>query len=367
MEKPKSKVNDKRYCELLKLACVTDNHIYNNIELREAVATLSKVTEYSQVHKRIMPLLWAKSKSLNIFKDLPNETQSLLSKCTQISIVTELAKKQQLIEILDALSVQKIPIIMLKGGAFNGHLYSKNCPRMSNDIDILVKLNDWDKAVEAVSKIMDYTEKTQPDIFGDLYEYSYKPMDKIGAALDLHKSISNPILFNLDENDIWATSMVCPEFDNENVRMLSAEYALIHQAIHGYTDLNFCKYNLVDTHEIINQLKPDMDLTLLKANECGASLSLFYLLQGCKKVMKTECNESVMKQLQPNVLTGYLAEKVLYSKYAHPMDNNKSIKYRINQVLSMFIFTNSIFKPLYLQYLFLKMALKNKLNKMRTV
>ncbi|MBL4763835.1 MAG: hypothetical protein JKX67_00920 [Colwellia sp.] len=52
--KPYRKEEDKVYCDLLKLARVTDNTHYNAEELALVVEVLNQLPEYAKIHQRII-------------------------------------------------------------------------------------------------------------------------------------------------------------------------------------------------------------------------------------------------------------------------------------------------------------------------
>jgi len=64
-------------------------------------------------------------------------------------------------------------------------------------------------------------------------------------------SLIHPLLFNINKQQWWGNSVEHPNYNYELVRALSPEHTLIHQAFHTYKDMDFSKYNLVDSHEII--------------------------------------------------------------------------------------------------------------------
>ena len=340
------------------LRSATTNESGQEDDVNFVIDTFNQIPNYLIKHKRIMPLLNAKAKKLKFFNLLTQETQQVLKTEVQQGIIKELAAERQLTLIIDVLSNENIPIILLKGAAFSGTIYSKCAPRTSNDLDILVKKEHWDKVLCAIENVMDYTEKDQPDVFGDLYEISFKPKNKIGVALDLHSSLVHPYLFDINEAELWHQSKVYPVLNNKNVRMLSPEHALIHQALHGYKDMDFAKYNLVDSNEIINQLQPDGALLIDVANNWGASIPLFVLLINCKIIMNSNVSQEIIDKLRPNIFTIKMVQLLLRSKFTQPVNNKKTIRYRVNQVLSHFIFTGSIKRPLLLQWLFIKSVFK---------
>jgi hypothetical protein len=356
------KEQDPLYCGLLKLACVTDHTDYTFEALERTLITLDSLPDYIRVHQRIIPLLNAKAHQLGIFEKLSERTKQLLVTCTQQGIISELAKSKQLEQILDVLMTKHIPVILLKGVAFNNVLYNSDAPRTSNDIDLLVKKEQWPRALAAVKTIMDPLIKYKKAVFDDLYESSFVPKSQVGAALDLHMSLVHPNLFAIEQKALWRDSVVHPSFSDANVRMLSAEHALIHQAIHAFKDMNFCKYNLLDSHEIINSLKPDIVITIETAKSWGASVPCYYLLKNCVDIMGNPIDEHLLNRIQPSRFRGYMVAKLLISSFGQPTATTKSIRYRLNQVLSHFVFTGSLFKTLSLQWLYLCSAIKQKLE-----
>lgn len=368
------KEHSETYFELLRLARISecaDSHVdHNDIDRRKAITVLNQLPffheEHKQkVHKRIIPLLNDKAHKLAIFNELSAESQQILTSFTQQGIVTELARKMQLNNIIAVLSAHNIPIILLKGAAFSNVLYSSQAPRTSKDLDILIQKKHWHQAVSLIETLMNYIEKAQPDVFGDLYELSFIPKGKMGAALDLHASLIHPFLFKISEEQLWVNSVEHPSLNNKLVRMLSPEHALIHQAIHAYKDMDFGKYNLVDSHEIMMAQKPDIRKTIVIAKEWGAITPLFALLKNCSEVMGSDIenyiDSDLLKKIEPNPVIYKMMGKLLKSRFTQPIGNKKPFRYRVNQVLSQFVFSGSVVRPLALQWLYVKSALRQRL------
>ncbi len=118
------KDHDQVYFDLLRLARITEHNEndQNNKEAykKAAITALNQLSLYAKTHKRLIPLLNAKAHKLNIYDQLLPQSQQLLTTYTQQGIVTELAKKQQLNNIIEKLSEHNIPLILLKGAAFAG-------------------------------------------------------------------------------------------------------------------------------------------------------------------------------------------------------------------------------------------------------
>lgn len=352
------KEKDTIYCSLLRLACINDNKTYNQTEITSAISTLNQISAYEGVHKRLIPLLLAKSKKLNIFEGLNKPTQHALLKGTQIGVVSQLAKQYQLNILIDELSEHQIPIILLKSTAFSNRLYSKEHPRLSNDIDILVQEENWVKAQNIIANVMNYKAKTLPDVFGDAYEISYIPKGSTGDSVDLHMALINPLLFNINENYLWQTSLKHPFYNNDKIRELSAECALLHQAIHAFGDMNFCKYNLVDTHEILTQLKPNIDEVISLAQQWKCTLPLYFLLNNHQNIIENKINDKFIKSIEPSTIKKQIAIRLLNSEFNQPSLSSKSKRYRFNQLMSLFVFVGSLKNVFRMQWVFLISYLK---------
>ncbi len=337
-----SKEKDAVYCSLLKLACVNDSVTYNQSEIALAIRTLNQVVAYQSVHKRLLPLLLAKAKKLNIFKRLNKPVQELLLKSTKLGIVSQLAKQYQLDILIKEFNVHNVPIILLKSTAFNNTLYANEYPRLSNDIDILVQKKHWAKAQNIMANVMDYKAKIFPDVFGDAYEVSYTPKTKVGDNVDLHMALINPILFDIEENYLWETSSIHPIYENNNIRQLSAECCLLHQAIHAFSDMNFCKYNLVDTHEILTQRNPNIEHVINMAKKWGCEVPLYFLLNNYQNIIQDSIDEKLIKSVKPSTIKNKIAIRLLNSRYTQPGMLKKSKRYRFNQLTSFFVFVGRV-------------------------
>ena len=224
---------DEAYFELLRLAAVTDQRIYSKNMLQQAISVLNQLPNYLSSQKRIIALLLSKAKKLNIFSQLTPEVQQLLTLKGKQAVITELAKTNQLNSIIQHFATQNIPMILLKGSAFSGVLYSKESPRISSDIDILVKTQHWQKAQQCLQSFMQPQAKIIDGVLGNLYEVTFKPSTKSGAFVDLHQSLVNPILFNIDENALWENSQQHPLFGQkkktydylcQNTRLFTKQY-----------------------------------------------------------------------------------------------------------------------------------------------
>lgn len=124
--------------------------------------------------------------------------------------------------------------------------------------------------------------------------------------------------------------------------------------------MDFAKYNLLDSHEIISGLKPDIAKTITIAKKWGACTPLYVLLTNCTKIMSSDINKELLNQAQPGILTLLSIKKCLTSPFAQHIKGKKLVRYRLIQLASQFIFTGSLFRPLRFQWLFVKTYFKQK-------
>ncbi len=342
------------YFTLLKLSCLSNNDLISEVKCQSIIATFNNLMDFSHSHNRLIPLLKHKAQKLNIFNELNFDVQNLLNTETKKGVVTELAKEIQLKAIIQKLSLFDIPIILLKGVVFNKTIYPSNAPRISNDIDILVKKKDWIKVNSLLNDLMAYSEKKCPDVFGDLYEVSFTPKNCVGAAVDLHCALINPYLFNIDENDLWTESQSLAGFNNDLVRTLCPEHLILHQAIHAYKDMDFAKYNMVDTFEVLQTQSIDNNKLYQYADKWNVVTPLYILLKCNEDIISDSFEQGFMRKIRPNMFCLSLAKLLLTSPSNQPIGDVKNFKYRVNQIMSQFIFTASLVQPFILALSYIK-------------
>ena len=243
------------------------------------LALCNSIPAFSHIHWRIIPLLLdALTRNGLALKIDPIVNDFLQQKTLQGSI-HELLKTKQLNTLLTTLAEHHIPVILLKGTAFSKWLYSETVPRLSSDLDILVKPCDWDKTVALLSRTMSREAKPVEGVFDDLYEISFKPKEEqLGVEIDLHQHLTHPTLFDVDLEGIWSRSVPHPAYQSELTRMMSVSDALIHQALHSFKDAEYKTYNLIDTAYLLKHESVDLDALFMSAQQQGVDVALYGLL-----------------------------------------------------------------------------------------
>ena len=343
--------SDSYFEELLNL--VINDQLQTSVLTVNQLNVLNQLPLYLNKVKRLLAIL-----ATNVFKhtntgSINKQSITLLKVYSVEAAALVLANKTQLDKMSTLFAAHNIPMILLKGAAFNDYIYSKDMPRCANDIDILIKSADWVNASKLMNETMDYAIKPIAGKFSDLYEVSFKPKESNGFHVDMHKLLVHPYLFNISEEQLWQTSIEHPEHNNKYIRILSPENNIMHLALHAFKDMDFYTYGLIDCHRLINTQDFNWSKVLEVAEQWGAKNVLYFLLCNCSRVLGTAIPDDILVKCMPNIVVRKIASYLLCSKHKQPINNKKTLRYRIHQVLSQFIFTGSTLRPLKLQLAYL--------------
>lgn len=169
----------------------------------------------------------------------------------------------------DVLTKNEIPFVPLKGSVIRQY-YSKPWMRTSCDIDILVKEDDFDKAVSAIERSLSYSVDPQKG-YHDVSLYSQS-----GVHLELH--------FNILENDknldkvlsnVW--DYAYPKSDGSFEHLLTDDFFIFHQIAHmAYHFKNGgCGIRpFIDLFLLAKNVKCNEQSLYQMCDECG--ISVFY-------------------------------------------------------------------------------------------
>jgi hypothetical protein len=283
------------------------------------------------------------------------ETQRILKTNTTKLIVDNAAKTQFIKQLVPLFESSNISIILLKGMAFNGNIYSDDGPRGVSDIDILILPSDKEKFNNMFSNVATLIKQEKKYAFDELYEQTWR-VEKGLHLVDVHTSLTNPILFNIEMTSLWNNSISHPKYGSKHIRILNPEFTLLHLTTHVINDTNFLHYNLIDAHEIITRQEINRDLLLKFAKGWGLANALPYLLTCCECYLKSpavlvEISQKRLKKLKSKLV--WIVIKELF-----PLSSTeKSLLHRFKQITCYLIFVN---KPiLYFIYVFLVEKYKN--------
>lgn len=356
---------------LLEFSCLEKGSTEQICE-NEYVGLLNKLQKNSYGHWRLFPLIRENAKQFGIFSKVSESVQSQLNQESKRGIVRELAKEQQLNNVIDTLGKHNIKIILLKSSAFAKYLYSPQVPRLCNDIDILVKEKDWHDAIHALDSLMTYKEKRFPGILADSSQISYVPKQKVGAALDLHCSLIQKELFNISEVELWNHSVMHSCYSNENIRMLSPECMYIHQAIHAYKDLEFVKYNVVDCNKLLKKEKIDKGLLIELAKKFEVENIVFFMWYCHEEIFNNISSGPDLSELMPSKSRLWAMKLLLKYGKRETQGRKRTIGYRFTQVISQYVFSSKVlpvvkFQLSYLKELIISRVFKAKVKRFETI
>lgn len=324
-----------------------------------SVSLLNHLAAYSHIHWRILPLLLDAIKRDKLDNDIEPQVMTLLEQKYLQGSIHELLKTKQLNALLMILSEHHIPVILLKGTAFAKWLYIEEVPRLSSDLDILVRTCDWEKVVVLLSRTMSREAKPVQGVFDDLYEISFTPRgEQLGVEIDLHQHLTHPSLFSLDLAAIWSRSVPHPAYCNELIRMMSVPDALIHQALHSFKDAEYKTYNLIDTAYLLKREPVDLDKLFALAKQQRADVALYGLL---KKLASATQDKTLVTYLKRGHVSGWrkIAFKHLSTMHVSSQDVlNKTLRFRLLQFGFQAFVSTKPFSLLKLQWSYLVGRLK---------
>ncbi|EKD33631.1 MAG: hypothetical protein ACD_75C02638G0003 [uncultured bacterium] len=333
---PKTK---KSYLLLLNFAKITERLNEDYFLRKDTHAVLEALNLFSKsidpALRPILPLIYRNTDLSGLRDQLHPNVQKLLRDHTLRLITEEMANRQWLIKHLEIFQQANIPVILLKGLAFAGSLYPVNAPRLGVDLDLLVSQDNFEPACTLLGKTMVplLLSTKRVATHDTLFERVFSPREGTRPIVELHRGLTNPSIFNIDQQTLWAASRKHPAYNSESVRILSPEDTLLHLAVHAFRDLNFCTHNILDAHEVWCQWQPDQEKLLERATQWGARKVLFCLLTNCRAILETPVPGTVLNRLQPANVTNWINKKILQSTTLYDAAHT-SLRYRLMQLTS---------------------------------
>ncbi len=177
-----------------------------------------------------------------------------LDSTSRYSIVAQnLRLKAELSRSLQVLTTADIPVIILKGAALKQTVYNASDIRPISDIDLLIKLDDWDDACQAL-KQADYLPFVEPPAFLSPFNSNYVGemtfRGRNGISIDLHWELVSVEwlrrIVQLDLDYVWRTACPLPA-PYDSGYQLEPVTLLLHLCVHlvqhgfahtvGFTDI----------------------------------------------------------------------------------------------------------------------------------
>jgi len=244
-----------------------------------------------------------------------------------------MVREHRLKRILDVLYQADIEVIPLKGGILQGLLYRNSGIRSMDDLDILVRPENYKSSANLLirSGLMlvptnRFQSLAQLDEFPDTDwpgELSFN--DGQGFAIDLHRNLVTSQWFStvyyLDMKAVWERSVRLSD-DEQGAKAAGAglwkvllspydmlAHLCLHSALHG---LQIMK-NFLDIDLWIRNLPTSWDWGQFMeiVNQWQIRSAVFHVMTFCKEFLGTPVPEEVLRQIDPGWLARWRVRKLI--------------------------------------------------------
>jgi hypothetical protein len=324
---------------------------------REAVQRIEKQLLVSPKLSRLHALIYQHAIERHHLDWFSSNFQTKLKLSTYSTIADIGAKKNEINHLAQLLEGHDLTVLLLKGLAFNGYIYSDNAPRGSSDIDILINPQDKNKFCDVLQQMATFVAPNTEDAFGGMFEETWRVNNTSSVYFDLHWYLSYPSLFTFNTAEMVSRSIKHPIYESEKIRLLSNEDHLVYLASHLLKDCDFFHYGLIDCHELICQQAPDLAKCFLIAEQWGIKTGLYYLLKQSNELLHTPIPKSLLMHNQPNFFRSKMCNFAIKRLFTKPSEL-KTTFHRIKQICAVFLFCDSITRVVKHHLIYIKRALK---------
>ncbi|MFJ5763396.1 nucleotidyltransferase family protein [Neobacillus sp. NPDC093182] len=217
-----------------------DDHYYHNV-LRDI--------EHDGIQSQVYFLL----KQNGMLTQTPTFFQACLKENYDTGLFQNLYIKNQTDLLLKRFEEQGIDVIPLKGVYFAEKYFGHIGARATSDIDLLVRFQDLNHAIESV-KALGFSVEEEP-IPGHFHcSFSKRlPHSPIPLVVELHWGLVKEETSRFDINDIWNESKVIGQYSH--IRDLSHIHCFYMICLHGWRhNLESLKY-FIDIIQMIHQYR----------------------------------------------------------------------------------------------------------------
>jgi hypothetical protein len=268
------------------------------------------------LHK-IAPLVYHNLSQNNKLSNVPNSiARGLRSDYFQCSL-NNTRTYHELSQILKSADSNGIPIIVLKGAALAGLVYTSHALRPMNDMDLLIKPEDIRKANDMLIQL-GWKCKIQDELLEILNQQGADLEYVKNSMIDLHTTLRE-----LPSVDLWANSKSV-NIASLNMQILGYEDFLMHISLHiykhiqtafllggfGMTELTkFCDIILL-IRKFRNEINWDYIVRISKLNQSASGL--YTILNIVNRDLGENIPDDVLSELKGDALDLPL-NSVLYS------------------------------------------------------
>ncbi len=243
-----------------------------------------------------------------------------------LASIIQLAEKLKTDAITDIsleLESNNLEVVLLKSSSLNNDTYEEKYPRGSSDIDILVKEENLEKVTSVLSKHYEKVIPASYKPFEEYYESTWRHKVNKQVFLDVHTAICNPLLFQIDIDEIFTKSKAHPHYKSNSLLKMTDEHMLVSLAVHMFKDGVFYHHSLLDFAELASRANKEIVMILAKN-------------WGCKLLLKT--TYEYVEDVFGNVQT--LRTKILNKLMINHVYKKGTIRKRIQQITLTFLMSD---------------------------
>jgi hypothetical protein len=258
----------------------------------------------STLRHGISPLLYHTLKDIQESHLIPQEVMDRLRKDYYGNLVRNMFIYEQLKRILDAFREEGVEVIVLKGAALAETVYDDIGLRSMNDIDLLVREQDLDRAEELMAELgyFSYEGWRSKDWYRRNHHHLAPFINQDnGIKIEIHRDIILPGKpFYVDIRKSWDRVQDII-IEGVNTLILSPEDLIIHLCLHSSLqpfkrDIR----NLIDISEVVSFYgeRINWDLIIREAYEGNFTGFIYYPLCLARDILRMEIEREIFDALK---------------------------------------------------------------------
>jgi hypothetical protein len=232
------------------------------------------------------------------------------------AVAMSMLRQSHIAVILQELTANEIDVIVMKGARLAESVYPNSILRPYTDIDILIRLNQWDKVVECLGSI-GYSGrylkdgKLRPRLIKEvMYEHELDFYCKGKINVDAKFDLLELGIAMKTIDDVW-DSAINTTVAGVQCKALSPEYELIHLLVHlnrhGFVKLMWC----VDIALLVKNTQIDWGEVKRIAIKENIFPSIYFGLYYVREMMgKGLISDNILQEFKPNVIQSVIWRKM---------------------------------------------------------
>jgi hypothetical protein len=203
--------------------------------------------------------------------------------------------------LLERFQLVHIPGIFLKGAYLAEHIYGNLALRRMGDVDLLVRINDLQKAEEILLELDFRRAYHPPEPVKELHHFVYERAGS-GLVVEIHWNlISQLYAIQVDMEGLWARSQAT-FVAGIPVREMAAEDQVLHLCVHASENAFLAGLRgMCDLTETLRHFQGSLDWELLqqRAQVWKAGRCLYVNLWLAKELLQAPVPQGWLNTLQP--------------------------------------------------------------------